>query len=295
MNPSLNAIRTFEAAARHLSFARAARDLAVQPPAVSRKVAELEQQLGVSLFVRSKPRLSLTWQGEALFQSVQRGLDQIQQGCNAVRRQNDQTSLRVLTSIGMAQCWLLARLNGFYQRYPEVDLQLTTRDSTANLDIVGADITITFDDEDEKTKSASCIFYDNIIAISSAQSMTKKRMLTVSELADQHLLHYLEPMQLNDWRLLFNSVGVDPPPVERGSSFNSYVVYLQASLNGDGVAIGSEHLLEDYLRNGSLRRVADLRLETRRGYFCHLTPEGRDKPAAHQFREWICSLIQTKT
>jgi DNA-binding transcriptional LysR family regulator len=184
MNPSLNAIRTFEAAARHLSFARAARDLAVQPPAVSRKVAELEQQLGVSLFVRSKPRLSLTWQGEALFQSVQRGLDQIQQGCNAVRRQNDQTSLRVLTSIGMAQCWLLARLNGFYQRYPEVDLQLTTRDSTANLDIVGADITITFDDEDEKTKSASCIFYDNIIAVSSPQSMTKKRMLTVSELAD---------------------------------------------------------------------------------------------------------------
>ena len=75
MNPSLNAIRTFEAAARHLSFARAARDLAVQPPAVSRKVAELEQQLGVSLFIRSKPRLSLTWQGEALFQSVQRGLD----------------------------------------------------------------------------------------------------------------------------------------------------------------------------------------------------------------------------
>ena len=295
MDLSLNAIRTFEAAARHLSFARAARDLGVQPPAVSRKVAELEHHLDVSLFVRSKPRLSLTWQGEALFQSVQGGLEQIRQGCNAVRRQSDQTSLRVITSIGMAQCWLLARLNGFYRQHPEVDLQLTTRDSTANLDILGADITITFDDEDKTSKNSSCIFCDDIIPVSSPKLLPKKRMLTSSELAGQHLLHYLEPMQLNDWRLLFNTVGLEAPPVGRGSSFNSYAVYLQASLNGDGIAIGSEHLLEDYLKDGSLRRAADLRLETRRGYFCHLTPEGLDKPAAHQFREWICSLIQTKT
>ena len=82
MEPSLNAIRSFEAAARHLSFARAARELKVQPPAVSRQVAELEYRLGVTLFLRSKPRLSLTQQGQELYRSASQGLEEIRRGCD---------------------------------------------------------------------------------------------------------------------------------------------------------------------------------------------------------------------
>jgi len=113
--PSLTSINVFEAAAQHLSFVRAARQLGVQSPAVSRQVAELEQALGARLFVRSKLRLALT------------------------------------------------PLVGFYQQYPEIELHLTTRDSTTNLDPADADVAIMFGEDDLPGVEASRIFREKML------------------------------------------------------------------------------------------------------------------------------------
>jgi LysR family glycine cleavage system transcriptional activator len=291
VEPSLTSIKTFEAAARHLSFARAARQLGVQPPAVSRQVAELERALGVRLFVRSKPRLALTRPGQELYRSVSLGLNEIRQGCDRLRLRDDDETVRVVTSIGITSCWLLPRLVDFYERHPDADLQLTTRDSTTNLDPQEADVIILFGGDDLPGVEARNIFRETMIPVCNSALLPGGRQFSAQELVSQPLLHYAEPAHRDDWRRLLGSAGLQAPTPGRGTTFNSYVVYLQAAINGAGIAIGWEHLLEDYLENGSLCRAAALRLETRQGYFCCLTGQGVDKPAARKFMNWVCALV----
>ncbi len=290
MEPTLNSIKTFETAARLLSFARAARQLGVQPPAVSRQVAELEQSLGVKLFVRSKPRLALTRQGEELYRSVSFGLNEISQGCDRVRGRDDDETLRVVTSIGITSCWLLPRLVDFYQRYPDIDLQLTTRDSTTSLDPQDADVAIVFGEHDLPGVESKTVFRETMIPVCAPILLSSGQPFHADDLLSQQLLHYTEPAHRDDWRRLLGAAGLEAPPPGRGMIFNSYVVYLQAAMNGAGIAIGWKHLLEDYLESGSLCRAAELELETSQGYFCCLTREGIEKPAARRFMDWICAL-----
>lgn len=292
MNASLNAIRSFESAARHLSFARAARELGVQPPAVSRQVADLERQLGVHLFVRSKPRLSLTRAGEELYLAASKGLDEIRRGCERVRLRDAENRIRVITSISLTSCWLLKRLIGFYQQYPEIDLQLSTRDSTHNLDTTDIDVAIVFGKDDFPGVEQHCVFYEHMVPVCHPRMLPEGRRFTPEALVTQPLLHYIEPTHRNDWPRLMAGYGIDVSPPARGVIFNSYIVYLQAAMNGDGIAIGWEHLLQDYFDNGSLCRAADVELRTPRGYFCCLTGQGANNPAALQFRDWICAVGQ---
>lgn len=290
MEPSLTALRTFEAAARQLSFARAARQLVVQPPAVSRQVAELERTLGVSLFVRSKPRLSLTPQGRELYLSVSFGLGEIRRACERVRKRGSENAIRVITSISITSCWLLTRLVDFYQLYPDIDLQLTTRDSTFELDTRDADVAIVFGHDDLPGVETTNIFRESMVPVCSPELLARDKQFTATELLSQPLLHYVEPTHRDDWQRLLGSAGLAAPVPSRGTSFNSYVVYLQAAINGQGIAVGWEYMLDDYFANGSLCRAASLRVRSERGYFCCLTEQGAGKPAARRFMDWVCRL-----
>lgn len=289
--PSLTSIKVFEAAAQHLSFVRAARQLGVQSPAVSRQVAELEQVLGARLFVRSKPRLALTPQGQELYLSVSHGLNEIRQGCEKLRRERREGVVKVVTSIGITSCWLLTRLVDFYQQYPDIELHLTTRDSTTNLDPADADVAILFGEDDLPGVEAQCIFREKMITVCAPGLLAGSERFSGESLLSVPLLHYAEAAHRDDWQRLLATADLSPPPPQRGLTFNSYVVYLQAALNGAGVAIGWEYLLDDYLDSGSLCRASGLELETARGYFCCLTVNGRNNAAARQFRDWVCNLI----
>ena len=290
LEPSLNAVRAFEMAARHLSFARAARELGVQPPAVSRQVAELEQRLGVTLFVRSKPRLSLTRQGQELYRSASHGLEEIRRGCERVRQRPKANRVRVVTSTSLTSCWLLKRLVGFYRQYPEVDLQISTRDSTYELDTSDIDVAIVFGKDDLPGVEQRAIFYEDMVPVCHPRLLPAGRCFTPAELESQPLLHYSEPTHRNDWQRLMASCDIRVAAPARGVIFNSYIVYLHAAINGDGIAIGWEHLIQDYFDNGSLCRAADVRLRTQRGYFCCITDQGASNPAAQRFSDWVCSL-----
>lgn len=101
-----------------------------------------------------------------------------------------------------------------------------------------------------------------------------------------------EPAHGEDWNRQFAVAGLTAQSPEPGMIFNSYVVYLQAALNGAGIAVGWEHLLEDHLADGRLHHAAELRLETRRGYFCCLTAAGAENTAARRFSDWVCALVE---
>ena len=287
----LNAIKSFEAAARHLSFARAAKDLEVHPPAVSRQVAELERILGVLLFLRSKPRLSLTSQGQELFAAVSAGFNEIRQSIERIQRQSEKSLVKVETSIGFASCWLLARLPDFYQRYPDIELQLQTRDSTSNYDPDDTDVSIIFGQPPLPGIEIQPVFMESMITVCSPSFLPGNTLLTPEALNGSDLLAYNERLHADDWNTLLSSQGLLTPEFRKGQSYNSYIVYLQAILNGDGIGIGWKHLLDDYLANGRLQVASPLTLDTERGYFCCLQQRAADKLEARLFLEWVCALI----
>ena len=289
MSLPLNAINSFEAAARHLSFARAARDLGVQPPAVSRQVASLEHLLGVDLFLRSKPRLSLTPQGQDLFASVSAGFNEIREAFRRIQQPPATGVLRVVTSIGFASCWLLARLPEFHKCYPDIELRLETRDSTSHCVADDADVTVAFGAGDLPGVEIRSVFSSSMMLVCSPAYLPPGRRLRIDELAQHKLLHYDEPMHRDDWQRLFASQGLALTDGIRSQSFNSFVVYLQAAINGDGIAIGWERLLDDLIDDGKLRRVSSLTLETGQGYYCYLQQRAAENPDATRFMDWIAS------
>lgn len=284
---SLTAIRAFEVSARLVSFARAARELGVQPPAVSRQIAELEASLGKALFIRSKPRLTLTAAGQELFHSVSIGLNEINQACEQIRQRPANNTVRAVTSIGVTSCWLLRRLPDFYRRYPEIDLQLATRDSTANLDTEGTDIAILFGESVLPGVEQRQIFAETMITICSPAYLAGRESIAADQLIHEKLLHYLEPPHDQDWPRLLATVGQVAPLPERGTIHHSYIVYLQAALNGDGIGIGWQHLLGDHLSAGNLVRASAMELPLQGGYYACLTQQGVKREAVRTFADWL--------
>ena len=285
--PSLTAIRAFEVSARRMNFARAAAELGVQPPAVSRQIAELEQCLGQQLFIRSKPRLTLTHAGESLFLAVSIGLNEIDTACLKIQSSPAANTVRAVTSIGVTSCWLLSRLPDFYRQYPQIDLQLETRDSTTNLNTDKADIAILFSEADLPGVEQQLIFAETMVTVCSPRYLGDRPLIPPDKLAGETLLHYLEPPHDQDWTRLFASFQDTPPEPARGTVHSSYIVYLQAALNGDGIGIGWQRLLGDHLNHGNLTLASTVNLPLDGGYYACLTALGAKKPAVRRFYEWL--------
>ncbi len=287
MLPPLNALRSFEVAARHLSFTRAAKELNVRQPAVSRQVAELEQWLGQSLFIRRKPRLELTSHGQVLFSAISSGFEQIRQAVEDIRKTQDQSQLVVDVSIGIASCWLMARLADFRKKFPQINLQLITRDSNCGYDADTTDIVVMFGEKGELPGYKSkLLFQETLFPICSVDYLPSKKF-TVEELAQQKLLYLRDAYHASDWQRLFETTGLEPLDPSADRFYNSYIVYLQAALNGEGVALGWQYLMSDLLRAKRLRIAADISVSTNRGYYCCFFDRAKTKQEADLFVEWL--------
>ena len=282
---SVNTLRVFEVAARHLSFTGAAKELKVRQPAVSRQVAMLEKQLGQALFIRRKPRLELTTQGQMLFSAVSSGFEQINKAVDAIRSMQGQSQLIVNVSIGIASCWLMSRLADFRQRYPNIDLQLITRDSNRGYDEQTSDIVVMFGAGNLPGYHSRLLFRETLFPICSVDYLSGK--LSTQELSQSRLLYLRDGDHESDWHRLFHGHHVKLPVPEAESFYNSYIVYLQAALNGDGIALGWQFLMSDLIEAGRLRVASDIFVTTNRGYHCCFFERARNKPQANLFVEWL--------
>lgn len=286
MLPALSSIRAFEAAARHLSFTRAAAELNVLAPAVSRQVAALEEDLGVGLFRRTKPRLTLTPKGEIFFAAVSSGFAGIAETADAIRAQPDSQDLTVNVSIGIASCWLMPRLAAFRQAHPEVDLQLVTRDRNSGFTTDDADVVIVFGEHDLPSNDSRLIFHEELIAVGTPD-MPK---LDAAEIATRKLLRLRTPEFSQDWNLWFDAADVRSPPPDPNLQYNSFIIYLQEAVNGTGIALTWRTLTDDLIDGGKLKMVCDHTVKSSRGYHCCILPKGKRKTAAEDFMNWVATL-----
>lgn len=284
--PPLNALHTFEAAARHLSFTRAAEELFVTQAAVSHQIRTLEEHLAVKLFRRAGRRLLLTDQGQALLPWVRDGFAALGRGVAAVRTHSGTGILSISVMPSFASNWLVARLGRFHALHPEIEIRLTTTARLVDLAREDFDAAIRYGEGDWPGLSAERLMCEELFPVAGPQLKGGARPLAdPADLAQHTLLHVLDDM--DDWRLWLHAAGVEGIDPQRGPKFDTLALALQAAANGAGLAIGRAQLVAEDLAAGRLVRPFDLDLPSACAYYWVVSDGTVDQPKVRAFRDWL--------
>ncbi|TVQ32947.1 MAG: transcriptional regulator GcvA [Geminicoccaceae bacterium] len=295
--PPLNALRAFEAAARHLSFKRAAEELNVTPAAVSQHVKALEDQLGVALFRRLTRALVLTEAGRAAAGSLTLGFDYLATGVDVLRRYGKARALTVSVPPSFGARWLVPRLVRFQRAHPAIEVRIDARIEAIDFERHDVDLAIRFGSGRYPGLVTHCLISRHVFPVCSPELQRSSPALRVpADLAGHTLLHHQHPASPAvdpAWAMWLQAAGVRGIDAERGPRFSNHGLALDAAAAGHGVALADLSLVEDDLRTGRLVRpfagVADWPSE-----FCYYLvhpPERVDDASLVAFRDWLMAEI----
>ncbi|WP_299443073.1 transcriptional regulator GcvA [uncultured Rhodospira sp.] len=290
--PPLNALRAFEAAARHGSFAHAADELAVTPTAVSHQVRQLEDHLGVALFERLPRGLRLTDHGRTLVPGLTRGLDDMARAVARLPGQRLAGVLRVSVLPSFGMMWLAPRLVRFREQYPEIDLDVDLRQATVRFD--GRDsmhIGIRYGAGHYPGLHVRRLMDETVFPVCAPALVTGPRPLRAPEDLRHHVLIHdstvLERERWLLWRPWLQWLGVPDVDCTRGPRFTDADVQIQAAVHGLGVMLGRSALVFDALEAGRLVRPFAVSRPADFTYYA-VTPEAlADDPAVVAFMDWV--------
>ena len=290
--PPLNAIRAFEAAARHLSFTHAANELNVTQAAVSHQVKALEQWLGLPLFRRLNRAVSLTEEGAAYLPEVSLALDGLASATSRLLRTGDSRSLTVTTLDSFAAQWLMPRLKHFRALYPEIDVRILPSDAPVDFNRHDVDMAIRYGRGSWPGLVATKLMTEEIFPVCSPALMRGPHPLRIpGDLIHHTLLH--DDMCFEhgdvDWRTWLRTVGADDAvDSDRGPFFGHSYLVIQAAIDGQGVALGRGVLVTDAMSDGSLVRPFDSAgIPIEYAYYI-VHPEGAmQRPSVAAFSDWL--------
>ena len=287
--PPLSQFQAFEAAARHLSFSRAAQELNVQQPAISRQIANIESLLEVKLFVRTKPVLTLTSEGEALYAAVAEGPSAIRTAANDIRRSSRKSVITINAAIGFTSLYLLPRMAEFQDLFPQVNLEIVTRDQNPDYDVNQCDCVIIFGTGGIRGLQSQQVLAEELIPVCAPGFLPDNAPLEKAALVNQPLLHMSSSDHRDDWQLYFSGSGISVPEPDSLKRILSYMVYVRAIQNGDGIGLGWGGVTDDLIASGTLVPASAERVRTNRGYHCCITRRGESNPATRTFMDWLAS------
>jgi len=289
--PPLHLFHTFEAVARHRSFTLAAGELCLTQSAVSRQVKTLEDALALRLFRRLHRAIELTAEGQRLFESVTRGLDDVSACLAALGAAAKAPQITVCASVAFAWFWLMPRLERFGALQPDVDLRVLATDQPVLPGAGEVDVAILFGSGQWEGLEAQLLFGERVYPVCSPDYPRDHPVMRCPEdLLDQTLLHleYGKPSFGGvAWRTWLLRQGVNGQPVRRGLRFNSYPMVLQAAEAGHGVALGWSYITDPLLAEGRLVCPVDRTLETLDGYYLCTSKVAGQSPGISSFLEWI--------
>lgn len=292
----LNAMRSFEAAARRLSFTQAGEELGVSQVAISRQVKALEQWLGVSLFIRGTREVRLTPEGARLLPLVRQALDMLALAAGQVSRRGRRNVLAIQAYTTFAQRWLIPRLTRFHEQHPDIEVRLTASVSPVDFDHQDVDAAVRSGDGGG-WPGLEVDFLTPITllpVVSPGLLDGRSRPLPAEALSGMTLLHSLA--RPNDWATWLQAVGAEPAVDSRkGLKFESSALAYEAALQGSGVAMGIEVLVQGYLDSGALVSPFGRPVRLPGGYYL-VRPRHRPVSAAmRRFRDWILAELDTVT
>jgi LysR family transcriptional regulator, glycine cleavage system transcriptional activator len=290
--PSLDLLRGFEAAARHLSFTKAAEELHVTQSAVSRQIKTLEQQLGVALFRRLNRALLLTEEGQSLSRAVTTALAGIGQAVTRLSTLADDQPITVTSTVAFASLWLVPRLARFRAAHPGIDVRLAASNEMADLERDRIDIAIRFCELKNAPPGALPLISEEVFPVVSPQLMRERKrpLKTPADLRHHVLLHLDDPLGERPWQTWREwLVALKVPDLKPAGAllFSHYDQLVRAAIEAEGVALGRMPLLERFLQRGELVAPFRDRVTVTRKYFVIAAAGARRHQRVQQFVRWL--------
>ena len=285
--PSLNALRAFEAVARHLSFARAAEELHVTPAAVSQLIKQLEAHLGMSLFKRGKV-LTLNASAAAAMPLITEAFDRLERAVEQLRIDNDSGTLVVSAPPAFAARWLIPRLDDFQTQYPDIEIRLLATRRVVNFALEDVDVAVRFGAGAYPGLFSERLMPETIIPV--AAPALAATIIHPSDLLKCTLLQddaYEWDPAFPDWDTWLGTLDVPVTMPLRIRHFGDVSLVIQAATAGLGVALAWHTLVVDELRSGRLMSLFDTMLPTDRAYHLVTLNHRQALPKVLAFRHWL--------
>ncbi|MFS2154997.1 transcriptional regulator GcvA [Rhizobium sp. Rhizsp42] len=285
--PPLTTLPAFDAAARHLSFTKAAAELNVTHGAISRAVRHLEDGLGVRLFDRGTRSVELTAEGLAYAAEVGAALDRISVATMATAASRSSGVLNVSTSDGFAGRWLVPRLHRFHRPHPDIDVCLSTSGVLADFVRDGIDIAIRYGEGNYDNVTSELLMDEDVSPICSPELLQRKHPLrTPEDLRHHRLIHDNFRIAWSTWLQAAGLYGIDHTS---GVKFETAAYAIEAAAQGEGVLLGRSALVSADLASGRLVRPFDLALKSRWSYYVVYPEGGLRHRKLRAFRDWLFS------
>ncbi|MHC2572273.1 LysR substrate-binding domain-containing protein [Rhizobium leguminosarum] len=285
--PSLNGLKAFDVAARHLNFRLAAEELGVTQGAVAQHVRGLEAELGVTLFERLPKSLALTGEGRSYVADVRRAFELL---ANATANLKPQpVKLVVSTTPTFASRWLIPRLPDFTSRHPDLDLHILATDRISSFQVDGVDLAVRYGSPPfGPGLAAELLFEQEIIAICNPSLVAEgAEPNNAEELSHYTLLHDAH----NSWpEYMDRFLGGGDPTLFRGISFSQTSHAIEAAIAGQGIAVATRAFVSTDIEAGRLRQVFDGALRAR-SHFYLVKPRYRKSGAVDKLQDWLRSQV----
>ncbi len=283
--PSLNALRAFEAAARHLSFTRAADELHVTQAAVSHQIKSLEEQIGLMLFLRRNRQLILTDAGQTLLPELSDAFDAMDAALIRVKRRDQSGILTIATMDSLAATWLMPRLTSFRAENEDIDIRLATSDLIADYDRDGIDIGIRYGRGEWPGLISEELMREDIFPVCAPELLSRgKGLKKPADLRHHTLIH---DDMIEDWNMWLKTAGLTDIDPTRGPGYTHSNLVIQAAMNGEGIALGRGILVADFIDAGKLVAPFDLALTAQYSYYIAASETNFERPKVRVFRDWL--------
>ena len=292
--PSLNALKAFEAAARHESFTKAAEELFVTQGAVSHQVKGLEAELGLRLFQRERQRLVITEAGRSYLEVVRDAFDRVAAGTERLQQRQSSGVLTVSTSPNFAAKWLVHRLGRFAELHPGVDLRVSA--SLHHIDFAREDVDLAIRHGDGRWPGlhVTQLCSEALFPVCSPQLLhdAKRPLRTPADLKHHVLLHL---DSRDDWAKWLEAAGVAAKGFARGPVMNQASMAIDAAVDGQGVALARTALAAWDLIAGRLVRPFALDLPVAYSYWMVCPKATANLPKITAFRDWLMGEAEADT
>ena len=293
--PPLDFLRGFEAAARHLSFTRAAAELFLTQSAVSRQIQALEAFIGVALFERRHKALSLTDAGKSYLRTVAPALEQLREATRRLRESRTGHVLTVTTTVSFASMWLVPRLARFRKGHANVDVRITATHEVIDMEREGIDVAIRDCAVNRAPPGSVELVKEHLAAVCSPaylkESRAARRPLARPEDLRHHVLLYLHDPTGRwpwlSWPGWLEAMGIEELHPTGSVSFGQYDQVIQAAIHGQGIALGRMSLAVRLLKEHQLVALFGRHQRIARAFYAVYAEEAQSRPEARQFVDWI--------
>jgi DNA-binding transcriptional LysR family regulator len=293
--PSIDLLRTFEAAARSLSFTKAAEELFVTPSAVSRQIRMLEENLGIPLYLRGARGLRLTDAGLRLQQAVEGAWHQLEAAVLTLKETRPSRVLSIGTTVSFAALWLVPRLPAFRRRHPDIDIRVSASSEVQDTRRERLDVVIRYARPGLVPQRERVLFHESVLAVCSPSLCQdgERKLGAPADLARQVLLHLDDAcgdLTWYRWSHWLESVGLGNLVPASALRFSHYDQLIQAAVDGQGVALGRHPLIDRLLSQGRLVAPFSEAPIASGAYYVMTHPAPLANPDGELFVSWLLEV-----